>query len=108
MSSAEQVPFNLPLGAIIDAEAQVLRVNCVAAATKEGMWVAAKGVRIDADSKWYWARIKTDYAGTTEGPYLVSESVNHDGWGAITVHRNVTLISSEPYFLPVKQNAVDW
>jgi hypothetical protein len=97
-------------GDIISAESQSLTVNCRSDPPIEENWVKVEGVLIDYGEKWLKGRLKMP-RGEPEyfHVYLIHDEVGHDGWGAITVYRNVVVTGrNEMNFVTAAVNPIAW
>lgn len=94
----------LKYGDIFDGEIQMLKVNCRAEKVDEDRWSSVRNVKIEPGEKWYYASLadaewnKKD-ANTSAPVYLVKDDVGSDGWGGITIYRNIRLTGSTVPFL---------
>lgn len=82
----------LKFGSTFKAESQQVHVNCKAERVQDDAWKA--GVfTINFGQSWYYSPLK--HTSRPENPvtqtvhYLINDNVGHDGWGTITIFRNI-------------------
>lgn len=77
METSQTVKF----GSTFKAESQQVHVNCKAERVQDDAWEA--GVfTINFGQSWYYGPLKNVQ-------YLINDNVGHDGWGSITIFRNI-------------------
>lgn len=98
----------------------MLRVNCWAEEVCVDKWTVESEHRIitlGRKSSWYWTKIGrapgiiADLVKSThhdDALYLVRDNVGYDGYGLITIYRNVSLVFHAPLPLTVKQSPATW
>ena len=105
----------IKFGSRFSAEWQELDVNVYAKKVKEDGWKASKEFTIGFGEKWYHGRLGQDRHSKKEGEapnneeYLIKDEVENDGWGGITIYRNLQWIADEiPNCVPTLDGPASW
>lgn len=103
----------LQYGDIFDALSQTLGVNVSASPPNDGKWAPVSNVLVKPGEKWYYASLAADIDDAYEEKdddegrpvYLIHDTVGTDGWGAITVYKDIKWVRRTQPILPtfVKQ-----
>lgn len=103
-------PITMRYGDVFNGSAQKLGVNVIASPPSEEKWYPVNNVVIAPGERWYYASLANDIHDNDDreddGPvYLIHEDkVGDDGWGGITIYRDVSLVSHGSSILPTFTN----
>jgi hypothetical protein len=97
-----EAPLELTCGTVISCQSQEVHVDVVAAQPDDSKWIDESDVSI-GEGKWYWGRIADN------GPlFLIEDDVGYDGWGRITLYRNVVRVRVHSPTIDVRQHTCQW
>ena len=94
----------LRYGNVFNGSAQELGVNVIANQPAPEKWKNVEGVVIEPGEKWYYASLAAEISDDDEVGdepiYLIHDKVRSDGWGYITIYKDVTLVAQGSSDLP--------
>lgn len=88
-------------GDVISGMKQVVHVNVYADKVNPDKWEIEDNVGVACGEKWYYGKLlhKDD---TKSEQYLIRDEVGDDGWGVITIYKNVKVIERISNHVPFR------
>ena len=102
----------IKFGSTFKAESQDVAVNCDAEPVQDDLWKV--GVfTVNFGETWYYAPLEHQVEsadGTTRTErYLIEDNVGLDGWGEITIYRNIEWLNDDqPNVIPSQDKVPAW
>ena len=95
---------------VISGKCQNIYVNVWASPVDENAWKDVLTIVIDPGYDWYFAPLKYEDGSVSKDIYLIRDEVGSDGWGHITVYKDVKVNGRAPELSVVRlRNApVKW
>jgi hypothetical protein len=101
----------MQFGSTFRGDYQKIDVNCWAETVDDDEWKQGTFV-VGYGESWYYGRLAHHHRGQGDilsDEYLIRDQVGSDGWGIITVFRNVELIDNMTRNeIPRQQEPVSW